>query len=84
MIRERTDAFERVASELKRYQAELVNRETSWNKVFNNKPKVRMLNALERKLKMDQILASVASAPRLSTLPPIEKKGDRDRVPSPA
>jgi serologically defined colon cancer antigen 8 len=40
MIRERTEAIEKVQHELKHDQSELMNRETAYNKVFNNKPQV--------------------------------------------
>ena len=72
LIKERTEAIEKVQQELKHYQNELMNRETTYNKVFNNKPQVGVLSALERKAKRDAMIASVSMAP---TLPPLPSKG---------
>lgn len=69
LIRERTEAIEKVQSELKHYQTELLNRETAYNKVFNNKPQVSVLNQLERKAKRDQLMASLSSTTHLPPLP---------------
>ena len=69
LIRERTEAIEKVQKELKHYQSELLNRETTYNKVFNNKPQVSVLNALERKVKRDQMIAQVGSSTKLPPLP---------------
>jgi serologically defined colon cancer antigen 8 len=73
MIRERTEAIEKVQHELKHYQTELMNRETTYNKVFNNKPQVSVLTALEKKAKRDALIAAVGSAPKL---PPLPESGD--------
>ena len=69
LIKERSDAIEKIQQELKHYQSELLNRETTYNKVFNNKPQVGVLNALERKVKRDQMIAQVGSSTKLPPLP---------------
>ena len=69
LIKERTEAIEKVQKELKHYQSELLNKETTYNKVFNNKPQVGVLNALERKVKRDQMIAQVGSSTKLPPLP---------------
>jgi serologically defined colon cancer antigen 8 len=74
LIAERTAAIDKVQSELKRYQAELLNRETTYNKVFNNKPQVAVLSALERKAKRDAIFAAANSK-----LPPMKDSHDSAR-----
>ena len=69
LIKIERQAIEKVQKELKHYQSELLNRETTYNKVFNNKPQVGVLNALERKVKRDQMIAQVGSSTKLPPLP---------------
>ena len=75
LIKERSEAIEKVKSELKHYQSELLNRETTYNKVFNNKPQIGVLSALERKVKRDAMMSSLSMT---TTLPPLpnSKGGD--------
>ena len=69
LIKERTEAIEKVQQELKHYQTELLNRETTYNKVFNNRPQMGVLSALERKAKRDAMIASISTSPTLPPLP---------------
>jgi serologically defined colon cancer antigen 8 len=82
LIRERTEAIEKVQQELKHYQSELLNRETAYNKVFNNKPQVSVLTALERKAKRDALIAAVGSATKLPPLPDCSESARKSRPPS--
>lgn len=67
-VSERTEALVKVYAELKQYRAELVNRETTYNKMFSKEPDVAVLNVLERRMQRDSIRGM------LWNLPPLEKE----------
>ena len=67
-VTERTHALAKVYAELKQYRAELVNRETSYNKMFSTEPDVAVLNVIERRVKRDSIRGMFWN------LPPLEKE----------
>lgn len=71
-IRDRVDALEAVTRELSRYQSEVLNRETTFNKVFSNRPRVQVLSALERRVKRDRI-STTATTVSSGRLPRIDK-----------
>jgi hypothetical protein len=75
MIRERTEAYEKVVGETRRIQTELHEMEVSMNKVFTSKPRAQLLSALERKARHDQMIAQAAGSARL---PPIERRSDKN------
>ena len=67
-VTERTQALAKVYAELKQYRAELVNRETSYNKMFSTEPDVAVLNVIERRVKRDSLRGMFWN------LPPLEKE----------
>jgi serologically defined colon cancer antigen 8 len=84
LIRERSEAIEKVQQELKHYQSELMNRETAYNKVFNNRPQVAVLSALERRAKRDQMIASVTGSVSMPLPPLPASKADSPMAPGKA
>jgi serologically defined colon cancer antigen 8 len=84
LIQERSEAIEKVQQELKHYQTELMNREKTYNKVFNNRPQVTVLSGLERRAKRDAMIASVSMSAS-TPLPPLpgSKGGSPRQIVSP-
>jgi DNA repair exonuclease SbcCD ATPase subunit len=72
LIEDRKEGLAKVMAEVKKYQSELMSKETQINKVFTNKRRVQVLSALERRATRDQIISKAAEiSPR--RLPKIEK-----------
>ena len=68
-VKERSDTLEKLFNELKHYQNELVNRELSYNKLFNVNPNIGELNVIERKIKKENLVTETKTInflPRIS------------------
>lgn len=63
-VKEKSDILMKLFNELKHYQNELVNREYSYNKLFNTKPSVGELNVIERKMKIENLLTEAKTGMR--------------------
>jgi serologically defined colon cancer antigen 8 len=67
-LQERTDALAKLFLELKHYQNELLNRESSYSKVFTRRPSIGVLNVIETRVKRDSLLAEIQPP---TNLPPL-------------
>jgi chromosome segregation ATPase len=70
---EKNDTIAKLFTQLKHYQGELVNRESAYNKTFNARPNVGVLNVIERKVKRDNL---VVEATLPLNLPPLLELAD--------
>lgn len=68
-LADRTAALNKMYMEAKQYQNELIQRETSYNKIFNSTPEVGVLNLVESRKKRDRIKLGSKS---VWSLPPLE------------
>jgi uncharacterized small protein (DUF1192 family) len=71
-VQEKSDIASKLFLELKHYQNELLNREAAYNKLFNARPAVGVLNVLERRVKVDNLSSELATR----TLPRLGEGGD--------
>ena len=58
-LKEKKEALDKLEKELKYYRTELLNREKTFNQIFSAKPSHSVLSTLERKMKQENIMASV-------------------------
>ncbi|OHS99586.1 surface antigen repeat-containing protein [Tritrichomonas foetus] len=76
-VKERSDTLTKLFNELKHYQNELVNRETSYNKMFNVNPSIGELNVLERKIKLENLVTEAKTIRYLPRLTETDLKTSR-------
>lgn len=76
-IKEKSDTLTKLFIELKHYQNELINREISYNKLFNVNPNIGELNVIEKKIKVENLITE-SKTKTLRFLPKLSDDRDKD------
>ena len=76
-IVEKSELVNKLFNELKHYQNELINREISYNKLFNVNPNIGELNVIEKKIKVENLITE-SKTKTLRFLPKLSDDRDKD------